>query len=146
MGHDPNDYNEVGLVGSPSTTAKVTVDIVEDAIGVPLHGQLVSLTHDLDDRALIALGTVTEIKTSNRWHEDPNMRGVLKRHGSLPHLSGVGDVRTAEVLVQAAYSAETRDPGIGAAPVESGGSLTMSPTTGSKVGRVTDEFFAEPLA
>lgn len=145
MGHESNDYIEVGLVGSPSTTAKVTVDIVEDATGVPLHGQLVSLTHDLNDRALIALGTVTEIKTSNRWHEDPNMRGVLKRHGSLPHLSGVGDVRTAEVLVQAAYSAETRDPGIGAAPAESGGSLTMSPTTGSQVDRVTDEFLRSLL-
>ena len=103
MDHELNDDIEVGLVGSPSTTGKVTVDIVEDATGVPLHGQLVSLTHDLNDQALIALGTVTEIKTSNRWHEDPNMRGVLKRHGSLPHLSGVGDVRTAEVLVQAAF-------------------------------------------
>lgn len=137
---DSDDYLDVGLVGSPSTTSKVTVDIVEDATGVPLHGQLVSLTHDLDDRALIALGTVTEIRTSNRWHEDPNMRGVLKHHGSLPHLSAVGDVRTADVLVQAAYSAETRAPEVGDPPTESGGALTMSPTTGSPVSRVTDEF------
>ena len=145
MASESDDYLDVGLVGSPSTTSKVTVDIVEDATGVPLHGQLVSLTHDLDDRALIALGTVTEIKTSNRWHEDPNMRGVLKRHGSLPHLSAVGDVRTADVLVQAAYSAETRDPGVGDPPTESGGSLTMSPTTGSSVSRVTDEFLQSLL-
>lgn len=137
--------DDIGLVGSPSTTAKITVDIVEDATGVPLHGQLVSLTHDLDDRALIALGTVTEIKTSNRWHEDPNMRGVLKRHGSLPHLSGVGDVRSADVLVQAAYAAETADPGVGDPPTESGGALTMSPTTGAMVYRVTDEFLRRLL-
>ena len=143
---DSNDnLGDVGLVGSPSTTAKVTVDIVEEATGVPLHGQLVSLTHQLDNRVLIALGTVTEIKTSNRWHEDPNMRGVLKRHGSLPHLSAVGDVRTADVLVQAAYSAETRDPSAGGPPEESSGSLTMSPTTGSSVNRVTDEFLGSLL-
>ena len=142
---EPDGYLDVGLVGSPSTTSKITVDIVEDATGVPLRGQLVSLTHDLDDRALIAIGTVTEIKTSNRWHEDPNMRGVLKRHGSLPHLSAVGDVRTADVLVQAAYSAETRDPAIGHPPTESGGSLTMSPTTGSSVSRVTDVFLQSLL-
>lgn len=142
---DSNDYLDVGLVGSPSTTLRVTVDIVEEATGVPLHGQLVSLTHNLNDSALIALGTVTEIKTSNRWHEDPNMRGVLKRHGSLPHLSAVGDVRTADVLVQAAYSAEFRDPGVGQPPTESGGSLTMSPTTGSSVSRVTDEFLQNLL-
>ncbi len=115
--------DEVGLVGSPSTTAKVTVDILEDATGEPLHGQLVSLTHPLHDKYLIALGTVTEIKTSNRWHEDPNMRGVLKRHGRLPHLSDVGDVRTAEVVVQAAYESRTENPSTGDAPSEAGGSL-----------------------
>lgn len=142
---DSNSNPEIGLIGSPSTTAKVTVDIVEDATGVPLQGQLVALTHDLNDRALIALGTVTEIKTSNRWHEDPNMRGVLKRHGSLPHLSGVGDVRTADVLIQAAYSAEDPDPAVGNPPTESGASLTMSPTTGSPVSRVTDDFLRSLL-
>ena len=146
MVSDSRDYLEdVGLVGSPSTTGKVTVDIVEEATGVPLHGQLVSLTHQLDNHVLIALGTVTEIKTSNRWHEDPNMRGVLKRHRSLPHLSAVGDVRTADVVVQAAYAAETRDPSVGAPPTESGGSLTMSPTTGSSVSRITDEFLGSLL-
>ena len=136
---------EIGLVGSPSTTARVTVDVLEDASGDPLHGQLVSLTHSLQDKHLIALGTVTEIRTSNRWHEDPNMRGVLKRHGRLPHLSEVGDVRTAEVLVQAAYAADSENPSIGDPPIESGGSLTMSPTTGAPVQRVTDEFLRDLL-
>ena len=136
---------EIGLVGSPSTTARVTVDVLEDASGDPLHGQLVSLTHSLQDKYLIALGTVTEIRTSNRWHEDPNMRGVLKRHGRLPHLSEVGDVRTADVLVQAAYTASSDDPSIGDPPIESGGSLTMSPTTGASVHRVSDAFLHDLL-
>lgn len=135
----------VGLIGSPSTTAKITVDILENAVGAPLHGGLVYLVHPLLDKCLIALGTVTEIKTANRWHEDPNMRGVLKKHGSLPHLSGVGDVRTAEVLVQAAYLAEASDPSVGDAPIEAGGALTMSPTTGATVARVSDDFLTQLL-
>ncbi|HZO93771.1 MAG TPA: DUF87 domain-containing protein [Candidatus Baltobacteraceae bacterium] len=81
----------------------------------------------------------------NRWHEDPNMRGVLKRYGSLPHLSGVGDVRTADVVVQAAYMADGPDPASGEPPQESAGSLTMSPTTGAKVSRVDDEFLTNLL-
>jgi hypothetical protein len=136
---------DVGVVGSPSTTIKITVDILEDASGSPLQGQLVYLTHPLDEKVLIALGTVTEIGTSNRWHEDPNMRGVLKRYGSLPHLSGVGDVRSAEVLVQAAYLAESENPADGQPPVESGGALSMSPTTGASVARVTDGFLRDLL-
>ena len=136
---------DIGLVGSPSTTAKVTVDILEDATGFPLRGQLVSLTHDMDQGYLIALGTVTEIRTSNRWHEDPNMRGVLKHHGQLPHLSAVGDVRTADVAVQAVYLADAVNPAEGGAPRENGGSLAMSPTTGAQVRRITDQFLSDLL-
>lgn len=130
----------VGLVGSPSTTDRITVDILEDTVERALRGELVSLTHQLEKTCLIAIGTVADIRTSNRWHEDPNMRGVLKMHGKLPHLSEVGDVRTADVLVQAAYESATKDPAVGDDPVESGGSLAMSPTTGAFVHRVTDEF------
>ncbi len=73
------------------------------------------------------------------------MRGVLKRHGSLPHLSNVGDVRTADVLVQAAYLAQSSDPAEGDPPIESGASLSMSPTTGAQVTRVTNDFLEQLL-
>ncbi|MCY4436188.1 MAG: DUF87 domain-containing protein [Chloroflexi bacterium] len=137
--------DEIGLVGSPSTTARVTVDIMEDAADFPLRGQLVSLIHQLDNSYLIALGTVMEIKTSNRWHEDPNMRGVLKHHGSLPHLSAVGDVRTADVAVQAVYIADHENPACGSPAKESGGALAMSPTTGARVRKITDQFLSNLL-
>ena len=137
--------SEIGLVGSPSTTAIVTVDIMEDATEFPLRGQLVSLTHKMNENFMIALGTVTEIKTTNRWHEDANMRGVLKRHGSLPHLSAVGDVRTADVSVQAVYISEYENPALGGPAKESGGSLAMSPTTGARVHRIDDGFLSNLL-
>lgn len=137
--------DNVGSVGSPSTTVKVTVDILENAIGSPLQGQLVYFSHVLDNGHLFALGTVTDIETTNRWHEDANMRGVLKRYGSLPHLSGVGDVRTADVLVQAAYLSQTPDLTGEEPPIESGGMLAMSPTTGARVARVTDDFLLQLL-
>lgn len=137
--------DNVGSVGSPSTTVKVTVDILENATGSPLQGQLVYFSHVLDNGHLFALGTVTDIETTNRWHEDANMRGVLKRYGSLPHLSGVGDVRTADVLVQAAYLSQTPDLSGEEPPIESGGMLAMSPTTGARVARVTDDFLIQLL-
>ena len=135
----------IGLVGSPSTTAKVTVDITEDATNFPLRGQLVSLIHPMADGCLIAIGTVSEIRTANRWHEDANMRGILKKHGSLPHLSAVGDVRTADVSIQAVYHAFGENPAAGDPPVESGGALDMSPTTGAGVHRITDGYLSDLL-
>ena len=137
--------NEVGLVGSPSTTNKVTVDIRDDATDAPLRGQVVSLGHPLSDGFLIAIGTVTDIETSNRWHEDANMRGVLKTHGTLPNLSGVGDVRTADVAIQAVYKASSDDVSQGNPPEESAAFLGMSPTTGVKVERVTDAYLKQLL-
>ncbi len=137
--------DNIGIVGSPSTTMKACVDILEDATGSSLQGQLVYFSHPLDAGYLFALGTVTDIETSNRWHEDANMRGVLKHYGSLPHLSGVGDVRTAEVLVQAAYLSKTPDLSGEVPPIESGGTLAMSPTTGASVARVTDDFLNKLL-
>ena len=135
----------IGLVGSPSTTAKVTVDITEDATNFPLRGQLVSLIHPMADGCLIAIGTVSEIRTANRWHEDANMRGILKKHGRLPHLSAVGDVRTADVSIQAVYHAFGENPAAGDPPVESGGALDMSPTTGAGVRRITDRYLSDLL-
>lgn len=137
--------DQVGLVGSPSTTGRITVDIVEDAVSGSLLGQLVALPHEVADGHVIAVGTVSEIETRNRWHEDPNMRGVLKQHGQLPHLSAVGDVRTATVLVQAAYHSASEQPSAEDPPTESGASFPMSPTTGASVRRVTDSFLESLL-
>ncbi len=41
--------DNIGIVGSPSTTVKATVDILEYATGSPLHGQLVYFSHVLDN-------------------------------------------------------------------------------------------------
>ncbi|MER6562098.1 DUF87 domain-containing protein [Streptomyces sp. NPDC001027] len=129
----------IGTVGSPSTTSEVTVDVSADAAGTTLLGDLVALTHQLRaDRHLLALGTVAEIETRNRWHEDPNMRGVIKVHGSLPHLSAVGDTRTAKVIVQAVYETDAPEPPFRELPQEASGAMGMSPTTGVPVRRVDD--------
>lgn len=132
--------NTVGIVGSPSSTAEIAVDILEGAEGGSLLGQLVALPHRVEDGYAIAIGTVSEIVTRNRWHEDQNMRGVLKQHGALPHLSEVGDVRTATMRVQAAYRCELSDPREGSEPTEIGAALPMSPATGASVIRVTDDY------
>jgi hypothetical protein len=131
---------QVGVVGSPSSTGEITMDVVESASGQALLGDLVYTCHPLiDGRHLLALGAVGEIQTRNRWHEDPNMRGVLRVHGSLPHLSADGDVRTATVRVQAVYDTGAPQPPFAEPPRESGGALGMSPTTGQPVHRVSED-------
>lgn len=130
--------NRVGIIGSPSTTSELTIDIVEEAHGRSLLGDMVYTSHPAGDDYMLAVGTVTEIETRNRWHEDPNMRGVLRVHGRLPHLSADGDVRTAKVRVQAVYRADNDGTPFSDHPQEDGGALGMSPTTGASVCTVTE--------
>ncbi len=131
---------QVGIIGSPSSTAELTIDIVDGANEQSLLGDMVYTSHAAGaGEHMVALGTVTEIETRNRWHEDPNMRGVLRVHGTLPHLSADGDVRTAKVRVQAVYRADNTRPPFTSLPREDGGALGMSPTTGAPVCTVTED-------
>lgn len=131
---------QVGIIGSPSSTAELTIDIVDGANEQSLLGDMVYTSHAAGaGEHMVALGTVTEIETRNRWHEDPNMRGVLRVRGTLPHLSADGDVRTAKVRVQAVYRADNTRPPFTSLPREDGGALGMSPTTGAPVCTVTED-------
>ncbi|RIT40451.1 helicase HerA domain-containing protein [Mycobacteroides abscessus] len=137
----------VGIVGSPSSTGELTMDIVDSACGRTLLGDLVYTTHELEGGShLLALGAVGEIETRNRWHEDPNMRGVLRIHGSLPHLSADGDVRTGTIQVQAVYRTDAPKPPFSIPAKEAGGSLGMSPTTGVPVFEVDDTLVQSLIA
>src|SRR6266550_1139896 len=95
---------EIGVVGSPSTTSEITVDVVGDAGTRPLVGSMVLLQQEMDGQTECALGTVTEITTRNQWHENTTMRGVIALHGKLLALSGRADVKGAEINVQAVYA------------------------------------------
>ena len=51
----------------------------------------------------LSLGQITEIETKNRWHEEPSFKGIIKRHGKLPNLSGIADNRIAILNVQSSF-------------------------------------------
>ncbi len=131
--------DEVGVVGSPSTTSEIVLDLVGKAARQSLVGSMVLLEQEMEDgRTECALGTVTEITTRNQWHENTAMRGVIAGHGKILALSGRADVKGADVAVQAVY-AHVAD----AAYKPSGSTLSMSPTTGARVIRVTDAILHE---
>jgi hypothetical protein len=127
----------IGVVGSPSTTNEVTVDIVGDAAKRPLSGSLVLLPQSLDGRQEYALGTVVDIETVNQWHENTSMRGVIAAHGRLLGLSGRADVKGATVSVQAVYTLE------GGCFKPAQATLSMSPSTGEDVLRVNNSILSE---
>lgn len=100
---------QIGVVGSPSDTTEITLDILETAESSRIRGQMVYLVLPHDGRRIAILGQISRVETQNRWHEDIAFRGIIKRQGALPHLSGRADVRTATLTVQAAYTIDVTD-------------------------------------
>lgn len=138
---------KVGIVGSPSSTGEFTFDVVDTAKDRALLGDIVYMSHSLrGGKYQLALASVGEIETRNRWHEDPNMRGVLRVHGHLPHLSADGDVRSATARVQAVYQTDAPHPPFSRPPTEAGGALGMSPTTGQEVRLVDNDLVQDLIA
>lgn len=130
---------KVASVGSPSSNYEVTLDLNELGREQPLVGAMLSLENPMGDATELAIGTVTEIITRNRWHEDPNMRGVLV-DGNIDGISGdSGDSRSATIRLQAAWR---RDEETGRWK-PSGPSLRMSPATGNAVRLVDDGVIQE---
>jgi hypothetical protein len=115
----------MGITGSPSSTLEVVIDITEETKTDRTLGQMVYVTVEEDKRDVLVIGQIIEIETKNRWHEDPAFKGVIKRHGSLPHLSGHADNRIATISVQACYDLGLHNPGTHI--------LGTSPSTGIKV-------------
>jgi hypothetical protein len=132
-GHPPLPP-QVAIVGSPSSNAELTLNLTAEAYDTGLVGSLVYVRPPLGEGEECALGTVTQVVTTNQWHQNPSLLGVVKTVGEIPGLTGDGDVRTADVRLQAAFGRSARK----GEWAKIGPSLSMSPQTGTQVRRVTD--------
>jgi hypothetical protein len=127
---DPGNI-AMGITGSPSSTLEIVIDITEETKTERTLGQMVYVCVVEDGRNVLVIGQVIEIETKNRWHEDLAFKGVIKRHGRLPHLSGHADNRIATISVQACYDLGSDAP--------EGYILGTSPSTGEAVVKMNNE-------
>jgi DNA helicase HerA-like ATPase len=127
------DTKPTGVVGSPSDSFEVTIDIREVSAEDKLLGELVCFLVKEGDKQVLVLGQITEIRTENKWHEEPSFKSVIKRHGSLPHLSGVADNRIATITVQSSFTLGKNNGDFPEAH-----KLANSPSTGQPVRRISN--------
>ena len=133
---DEMSGTQLGVVGSPSDTSEMTIDIIEAAENQRLRGQMVYIVIPHAGSRIAVLGQISRIETANRYHEDMAFRGIIKRQGELPHLSGRADIRTATVQVQAAFTIDVDETG---EEFSAEDMLGISPGTGGKVYAVRDD-------
>ena len=108
----------VGVIGSPSSTSGLSVDILGTAVEKRLVGNLCTFTYTQDGKDHYALGQIVEIGMRNVWAEDPTMRSLIRQRGSVEPVTGRQDYHYAKMTVSSVLSvgSETEPSMLGTIP------------------------------
>ncbi len=96
----------IGVIGSPSSTTELALDILSTAVDKKLVGELAIFDYIQDGLDHYALGQITEIALKNIWHEDPTMRSLIRQRGKVDAVSERQDTHQGEMIVSAVFSDE----------------------------------------
>ena len=108
----------VGVIGSPSSTSGLSVDILGTAVEKRLVGNLCTFTYTQDGKDHYALGQIVEIGMRNVWAEDPTMRSLIRQRGSVEPVTERQDYHYAKMTVSSVFSvgSETEPSMLGTIP------------------------------
>jgi hypothetical protein len=94
----------IGMIGSPSSTSELSLDILGTAVTKKLVGELALFRFSQDGSPHYALGQITEVQLRNIWLEDPTMRSLARQRGQVNPVSGQQDTHLGEMTVSAVFS------------------------------------------
>lgn len=123
---------KIGVIGSPSSTNKLTLDILGSAANKRLVGELALFSYNQDGKQNFAMGQITEIELQNIWHQDPTIRSLIRQKGSINPVSERQDTHLGKMALSAVFELSAKDkfqPSV----------LGTIPATGTPINLVTDE-------
>jgi hypothetical protein len=125
-----DNAERIGVIGSPSSTGGLTIDILGTAVNKRLVGNLSIFNYIQEGDEHYALGQITEITMKNVWSEDPTMRGLIRQKGRVDPITERQDVHTANMMVSSVFcrSSSALEPSI----------LGTVPSTGTSI-KLLDE-------
>lgn len=128
----------IGVIGSPSSTSEMALDIMAGAVNKKLVGELALFRYDQDGHPHYALGQITEVELRNVWHEDPTMRSLIRQRGPVDTVSSRQDTHLGEMTISAVFSAGSHGyrPSI----------LGTVPATGTLIYLANDDVLSELLS
>jgi len=128
----------LGVIGSPSSTAELALDVLGSAVNRKLVGELALFRFVQDTTPHYALGQITEVQLRNIWHEDPTMRSLIRQRGRVDAVSERQDTHLAKMIISAVFarnSPRTFQPSM----------LGTVPATGTAIHQVDDPILDELL-
>jgi len=133
-----DEAERLGVVGSPSSTAQLALDILGSAVTRKLVGELALLRFTQDASPHYALGQITEVQLRNIWHEDPTMRSLIRQRGRVDAVSERQDTHLGQMVISAVF----RQGGSGGYEPSILGTV---PATGTPIHLVSDAILDELL-
>ncbi len=98
-----DETERLGVVGSPSSTAQLALDILGSAVTRKLVGELALFRFLQDGTPHYALGQITEVQLRNIWHEDPTMRSLIRQRGRVDAVSERQDTHLGQMVISAVF-------------------------------------------
>nr|MDO8115876.1 ATP-binding protein [Candidatus Sigynarchaeota archaeon] len=89
----------IGVIGSPSSTGELNIDILDAASAKNLVGCLAVFRYNQDNVDNYALSQITEVTMENVWTQDPTMKGIIRRKGRVDPITGRQDTHIATMTV-----------------------------------------------
>ena len=129
---------KIGVIGSPSSTTELALDIMAQSVNKKLVGELAFFPYQQDNFTNYALGQITEVKLRNIWHEDPTIRSLIRQRGTIDAVSERQDTHQGEMTISAVFANSNGNykPSI----------LGTVPATGTPIYLANDELLDELLS
>ena len=99
-----DNTERIGVIGSPSSTGQLTIDVLGTAIGKSLVGSLSVFNFNQDGLEHYALGQIVEILMQNVWAQDPTVRGLIRQKGRIDPITERQDTHIAKMTVSSVFA------------------------------------------
>lgn len=99
-----DEAENIGVIGSPSSTSELTVDILGTAVNRGLVGKFSLFNYNQDGKDHYALGQITEVTMQNIWTQDATMRGIIRQKGRVDPITEKQDIHTANMIVSSVFA------------------------------------------
>jgi energy-coupling factor transporter ATP-binding protein EcfA2 len=99
-----DNAERIGVIGSPSSTGQLTIDVLGTAVNKSLVGSLSVFSFNQDGCDHYALGQIVEITMQNVWSQDPTIRGLIRQKGRIDPITERQDTHTAKVTVSSVFA------------------------------------------
>jgi hypothetical protein len=101
--HGLADSKKIGIIGSPSTTSHLSIDVLGIATKLKLIGELSYFQFHQDGNPHYAIGQITEVGLNNVMLEDPTMKNLIRECGRVDNVSGLQDTYRGHLTVSAVF-------------------------------------------